>query len=466
MATLQQPRTEPRPALVYRPQPKQEAWHRCWAYESGFGGAKFGGKSLALLMEATRYLEHPRYRGIIFRREYPRLEELMGRAWDWYPGLSGHWSGDHRRWTFRSGAQILFRHCQNEEDKRSYQGHEYQFMAFDQLEEFTDTQYSYLLAQNRSGVAELAPYTRSTFNPGGVGHGWVKTRFIDHGTTTCEPWTPTDDVERPLVGLERCFHFANIDDNPAGQSADPTYRLRLENEPEADRRAHLYGDWDVFAGQFFREWRRHRHVCEPFEIPQHWTQRRLAVDFGLGAPFCCLLFVRDEDALRQDRVVRWYCYRELYGAGYRDDEQAEMIADAIEGETFTAKIADPSMFNRQPNGQSIANVYAKAGVGVSRGNNDRVPGWQAVRRLLADQADAEPGLIFFSTCRNATRTFPALVHDPSKVEDLDTTGEDHAADACRYFAMSLGNTALDVINKAVNLRYGADLAGGWRPLRG
>ena len=110
-------------------------------------------------------------------------------------------------------------------------------------------------------------------------------------------------------------------------------------------------------------------MCEPFEIPQHWTQRRLAVDFGLGAPFCCLLFVRDEDALRQDRVVRWYCYRELYGAGYRDDEQAEMIADAIEGDTFTAKIADPSMFNRQPNGQSTAGVYARAGVSVSRGNN-------------------------------------------------------------------------------------------------
>jgi hypothetical protein len=103
-------------------------------------------------------------------------------------------------------------------------------------------------------------------------------------------------------------------------------------------------------------------VCEPFEIPRHWTQRGLAVDFGLGAPFCCLLFVRDEGAWRLNRVVSWYCYRELCGAaGYRDDEQAEMIAEAIEGETFTAKVADPSMFNRQPNGQSIAGVYARAG---------------------------------------------------------------------------------------------------------
>src|SRR5262249_622035 len=255
--------------------------------------------------------------------------------------------------------------------------------------------------------------------------------------------------------FEGCFHLANGDDNPAGQRADPTYRLCLENEPEADRRAHLYGDWDVFAGQFFREWRRHRHVCEPFEIPQHWTHRRLAVDFGLGAPFCCLLFVRDEDAWHHDRVVRWYCYRELYGAGYRDDEQAELIADAIEGETFTVKVADPSMFNRQPNGQSIASVYARAGVAVTRGNNDRIPGWQSVGRLLADQADSRPGLILFSTCRNATRTFPSLVHDPSKVEDLDTTGEDHAADACRYFAMSLGNAALEVMHQAVNVRQRA-----------
>jgi hypothetical protein len=140
-----------------------------------------------------------------------------------------------------------------------------------------------------------------------------------------------------------------------------------------------------------------------------------------------------------------------------------MIAVASLGETFTVKVADPSMFNRQPNGQSIANVYARAGVAVTRGNNDRIPGWQAVRRLLADQSDGRPGLIFFSTCRNTTRTIPSLAHDPTKVEDLDTTGEDHAADACRYFAMSLGNAALEVINQVVNVRHSAVVSGGWRP---
>jgi hypothetical protein len=70
------------------------------------------------------------------------------------------------------------RHCQHEESKFDYQGHEYQFMGFDQLEEFSATQYGFLLAQNRSGVAELQSYMRVSFNPGGIGHAWVKSRFV------------------------------------------------------------------------------------------------------------------------------------------------------------------------------------------------------------------------------------------------------------------------------------------------
>ena len=157
------------PPLAYRPQPKQLDWHACPAYESGFGGAKFGGKTLAMLAESARGIDHPRYRGVIFRRTYPRLQEVMDRAWQWFPSLGGHWQGDQKRWRFPSGASIAMRHCQYEEDKYQYNGHEYHFMGFDQLEEFSETQYRYLMAQNRSGTADLAAYVRATFNPGGRG---------------------------------------------------------------------------------------------------------------------------------------------------------------------------------------------------------------------------------------------------------------------------------------------------------
>lgn len=433
------------PPLVYRPQPKQESWHECPAYEAGFGGAKFGGKSLGLMMEATRYTWHPRYRGVLFRRTYPRLTELMDRAFEWYPGLGAKWNGDTHTWTFPSGAKILFRHCSTEKAKREYQGHQYIFMGFDQLEEFTESQYDFLIAQNRSPVAELPSYTRSTFNPGGIGHAWVKRRFVEHGTRDCAPWVPTNDEGSPLPA--RCFHFATIDDNPAGEAADPTYRQRLDNLPADERRALKSGDWDVFAGQYFTEWRRDKHVISYFDVPREWATRRVSVDFGYGAPWSCHFYVRDEDLWKTQRIHRWFAYREFYGPGVRDVAQAKLIADAMDADREAAKgapldfvcVADPSMWNRKPQeAVSIADIYADGGVHLVPANNDRVPGWQRVRDYLADQDDGYPAVVYMETCANAIRTVPALVRDPVKVEDVDTEGEDHAADELRYFVMNVG----------------------------
>lgn len=440
------------PALEYHPQPKQESWHECPAYESGFGGAKFGGKSLGLVMEATRYTYHPRYRGIVFRRTYPRLEELMDRAWQWYPGLGAH-CHEGKDWIFPSGAKVLFRHCQNEDDKRSYHGHEYQGMFFDQLEEFSETQYTFLLGQNRTGVPELTPYTRSTFNPGGIGHGWVKARFIEHGTRDCAPWAPYNEAGDVLE--PRCFHYADMRDNPLGVEADPAYRQRLGNLSAQERRALLEGDWDVFEGQFFTSWRRERHTCEPFAIPSTWTQWRGGVDWGIGAPWSCHFYVRDEDAWSKHRIRRWYAVRELYERGVSDHDQAQRIVEAKRDlPRFRAFLADPAMWNRLPNGSSIERTYATAGVSLSKANNDRIPGWQRLRSLLGDQADGKPGLIYFTTCPNAIRSIPSLIHDEHRVEDVDTDGEDHAADDARYFAMSLDNALGEVMLQTAPLDQG------------
>lgn len=413
---------------VYRPQPKQESWHSCPAYESGFGGAKFGGKSLGLVMEATRYSWHPRYRGIIFRRSYTRLEELIDRAWQWYPGLGARGREGGKDWVFPSGGKVLFRHCQNEEDKRAYHGHEYQFMAFDQLEEFSESQYTFLLGQNRTGVPELEPYTRSTFNPGGVGHGWVKARFVDHGTRECGPWTPVNDANVDLQ--PRCFHFASINDNPAGEQADPTYRQRLQNLPEVERRALLEGDWDVFAGQFFTEWRRAIHVCAPGKIPPEWP-RWHATDYGLSAPSCTLW------AARSPTTGRIYVYRERYERERTLDQQALKIRLWSGEERYRNRLLDPSCWNRESNGRSIADQFTEFGVPMAPANNDRSAGWAKLHELLAYTEALPPRLQVFSTCANLIRTLPSLIHDDKDVEDVDTDGEDHAADTLRYLLMGM-----------------------------
>lgn len=394
---------------------------------------------MALLMEAARYLDHPRYRAILFRRTYKHLQELMDRAQTWFPGIGGVWNGQEHVWRFPSGAQIHMAHCQNEEDKRIYHGHEYQFIGFDQLEEFTESQYLFLMAQNRSSVPDIPTCIRSTFNPGGVGHGWVKSRFIDHGTVDCAPWTPLNDAGDEL--RSRCFHFSNIYDNRILLDADPNYIQTLQALPADERRALLDGDWDVFAGQYFREWRRQTHVVEPFPIPQHWPRIR-CFDYGIARPFVCLWLALDESKRATLGKPRIYVYRELSRPNITPaSQQARLVLD-YSHEEVRSNVADPAMWNKKPDGGSVADDYIAAGIYIQPGNNDRLQGWNMVHEYLDLASDGLPYLQVFSTCQQLAKNLPALIHDQHKVEDLDTDGPDDEADALRYGLMSLRNQIL------------------------
>ena len=169
-------------------------------------------------------------------------------------------------------------------DRVKYQGQAYDFVAFDELTHFTWEEYSYMFSRNRPNGPGTRVYIRATANPGGVGHGWVKERFI----TAAKPMqTVTEDVVwRDPGGREhssaqtRIFVPSSVFDNPALLENDPQYVQRLASLPEADRNALLYGDWDTFSGQVFTEWRndhdhyadrRNTHVIAPFPIPKDWV---------------------------------------------------------------------------------------------------------------------------------------------------------------------------------------------------
>ncbi|HVQ45111.1 MAG TPA: terminase family protein [Candidatus Saccharimonadia bacterium] len=418
------------PRLVYRPQSKQEPWHACPAFESGFGGTKGPGKTLAMLMEATRGVGHSRYRAIIFRRTYKRLQEVMDRAWEWFPPLGAKWNGDHARWTFPSGAMISMRHCENEEDKRIYHGHEYHFMAFDQLEEFSETQYTFLMAQCRSSVPEIKPYLRTTFNPGGIGHAWVKERFLSRGTRDCAPWTPRNEQGDPLP--TRCFHFSNIYDNQILLDADPQYMMVLNSLPEQDRRALRDGDWDVFAGQVLTEWRREKHVIDPIPLDKDWQRVRMT-DYGSARPFVTLWAALDKS------VPRVYIYREISQPGLLASQQAQAVVSLTgEDEKIRLHVADPAMWIKSPDsGKSIAQIYFENGVTLTHANNDRLNGLARVREYLKDAPDGRPHLQVFSSCIQLIKNLPSLVYDAHKVEDVDTDGPDDEYDALRYGLMAM-----------------------------
>jgi len=214
------------------------------------------------------------------------------------------------------------------------------------------------------------------------------------------------------------------------------------------------GLWVAAEGQYFTEFDPQIHVTRPFEIPEEWP-RWLAVDYGFAAPFCCLWLAREPE------TRRIYVYRELYGAGLRDEQQVDRILDATGDEQLLLKVLDPSMFNLRTEQQrpSIAAVYASNGLWpVVPGMNSRKQGWAIVRRALAKDTEGGPRLqIFDGKCPNLIRTLPTMVVDPLDPEDLaDKVGsqktEDHAVDALRYALAAEAQPP--PVTDTVSLRYG------------
>jgi hypothetical protein len=417
---------------VWRAQPRQGTFLRRDEDEVLYGGAAGGGKSDALLIWLiSRAQKHPGSNGLYLRRTYTDLSKAgcaLDRSRDLLTGIAKY-NQELHRWTLPNSSVIDFGHMEHEDDKYRYNSSQYDSIAFDELTEFSEGQYTYMLSRNRATVDNIKPQVRSATNPGQLGHQWVRRRFID----------PANAEEPFNLGNNRrgCFIPARLQDNQVLLSRDPGYWDRLMSLPENERRALAFGDWDVFAGQFFTEWRSDVHVCKPFKIPAHWL-RWLSVDYGFADPWCVLFWARDPEARHHV-----YIYRELYATGVRDEEQARRIAKVCKGEQVRMAVGDPSMFNKrsEQDKPSIAAVYWKHGVKIIPGVNSRVSGWQVVRQLLAYDDSTKPRLQVLDGCApNLCRTLPAMIYDPLDSEDLadkikSTKTEDHAVDSLRYGAV-------------------------------
>ncbi|HWQ57664.1 MAG TPA: hypothetical protein VN540_01500, partial [Clostridia bacterium] len=277
---------------------------------------------------------------------------------------------------------------------------------------------------NRTVKPAFHPRMYYTCNPGNVGHGWAKRLFIDRRY---------ENGERPEDYL---FIPARVWDNKVLLAADPDYVRALESLPEDLRRAYLDGDWDVHAGQYFREFSRPRHVVSPFDIPAWWKRFR-SMDWGYNDPCCVLWHAVDGDG-------RVYTYRELYARCLRADEVAWRVVALSAGERIAYTVASPDMWQKRGarlvseggfEGESIAELFAKSGVPLTPADNARVAGWQRVRSYLAPAPDGAPLLKVFSDCAALIRTLPLLVYSQHDREDA-ADGEDHAPEALRYALMS------------------------------
>lgn len=445
--------------VIWEPQPKQIEFMQRPEFEALYGGAAGGGKSDALLIEALRQVHIPHYRGIIFRDTVPQLEALISRSMFLYKSSNPKaiYNANEKVWKFPSGARMFFGYMQRDDDRYNYQGKSYDFIGFDEVTHFSFLMYMYMFSRCRptgdTPGMKTRQYIRATCNPEGKGMGWVKERFVTAAKPNTTIWDKvtvlTPEGQRITLYRDRIFIPSTVFDNKKLQEADPNYLATLASLPEAEREALLYGSWDSFQGQVFREWkndsdhykdRKWTHVIEPFDIPLDWKIMR-SFDFGYSKPFSVGWNAVDHEG-KMYRIAEWYgctgspnvglqIEPSQIAAGIKDMEEHN---EFLKGRKITHCVADPAIFEKST-GQSIADIMEKQRVYWSPGDNKRIPGKMQYHYRLAFNKYGDPMFQVFNTCKHFIRCIPLLIYSDKHPEDIDTDMEDHNYDEQRYAFM-------------------------------
>ena len=420
---------------------KQKAFMDANESEVLFGGAAGGGKSYGQVLDALTFaLRYPASRQLILRRTYSELEKsLIRTTLALYPREIYSYNGGSHVGKFKNGSLIDFGYCAAEADVYQYQSAEYDVIRFDELTHFTESQYLYLISRVR-GTSPYPKQIKSTTNPGGVGHSWVKARFVDTA--------PAGERFQGLDGMSRIFIPSHLSDNKFLAEGDPGYAERLHALPERERRALLFGDWDVFEGQYFSEFDPRIHIVEPFEIPHGWRKYR-TIDYGLDRLACLWI------ALSPDGRV--YVYREFCESNLPISTAAASVLERTpRSEEIYATLAPPDLWSRsQESGRSRATLFSEFGLNFTRTSNDRECGWLAVKELLRNTGGG-PRLQIFRTCHELCECLPALTVDRSRPSDCSTEPHriTHAPDALRGFAIYESSPAPP---QRTQIRWSADM---------
>ncbi len=437
-------------------------------FEVLYGGAKSGGKSDALIMKLLTppYIKTMGYKGLLTRRTYKRLLELKDRCDRTYlkidPGAK--YNKDEHRYYFSSGAIIQLGHCEHEDDKWNYWGHEYQIIAIDQVEEYTETQYSIIRMCARSTVKGLDPIIRATANPG---VRWVKEYWVDVAppNTTFEYKVPTPSGDEII--LTRKFIPATIFDNKTMMKENPQYVAVLASEPnERLRRMNLYGDWDVPENAAFDEFNKKIHTRPLKELfggrasPEQDSTCFVTLDWGYSKPFAAHWHIIDP----YDKIIT---FKEHYGIEWDEARQkfktnvgvkklakdvAKDIRDRSAGLNVQFVIADSSMWDAVGQeagsvGMEMELVLAEADIPMIK--SKKGPGSRLTRKMqthgrLSIAPDGKPWWLIADCCSHLIRTIIELPIDENKTDSVDTDAEDHCWDGVSYgflhFPLQLGIT--------------------------
>ena len=419
----------------------------------------------------------PSWRGILFRQTYPQLTDLIAKSKRWFPQIhpNARFTENNHEWTFPDGEKLLLRHFLKPDDYWNYHGHESPFIGWEELCNWAnDEGYKRMISCCRSSIPEMPRMLRSTANPYGPGHNWVKRRFRLPGAREqliTDSLSEKGDVEPPRMAIHGTIH-----ENKILLKSDPEYLNRLassaRNQAELD--AWLYGSWDIVAGGMFDDvFSKKYNIVEKFKIPSNWRIDR-SLDWGSAKPFSVGWWARSngEDVKLADgtlrstvkgdlfRIAEWYGCR----PGRSNDGLRLLATEVAKGIIEREKAmgiygwcrpgpADSSIYDSEgtDKGQSIGDDMAKEirmddgskepGILWTRADKSkgsRKAGWELMRIRFKDAHATKggprekPGLFIFDNCVDFINTVPVLPRDEKDMDDVDTDAEDHIGDETRY----------------------------------
>lgn len=428
-----------------KPSPKQSLFLSSKADETFYGGAAGGGKSAALCAEAiTSCLEDEGHHTYIFRRTIKELKQsVLPELYKQLGPYPFKYNSQDATFSFSNGSIIQLAYLDNEADKYRYQSAEIHTLLFDELTHFTQDQYEYLKTRVRSEKPRLMRIM-SASNPGNVGHGWVKAYFIDGH--------PPESIFKDITGVTKMFIPATVSDHP-NPTFRETYTKQLEAlSDEALKRALLHGDWDIFSGQVFTEWRRGKHVFS--ELPLHLEDCKLycGLDWGYNDP-TSIHWVAQAPENEAGRF--YYVYRELYGNQTRPEDWAYKLAEYFKKEPvqFLAMPHDTfsNLGGTMPIVQQFRNIFDKLGVRVpivqapSGTHQHKINRQALLHQLLSDSTLGKPYLQVSESCVNLIRTLPMLVYSDLRPEELADKQDDHSYDSLTYTLYSIASNNFSAI---------------------
>lgn len=437
------------------------------ASEVLYGGARGGGKSFGMLLDFAKHAQMwgSFARGIMFRRQFVDLDAIIDDSFRVYPLMGGEYQHQKHSWQFECGAKLKFRFLAKDRDAEKYQGHEYTWVGVEEAGTYASFDPIKKLKATMRSSHGVKTRLHLNANPGGIGHNWIKQRYIDAGP-------PGEVIKETDSGMSwsRIYIPSRVSDNPSLAINDPEYVMRIKQSgPEWQVRAWLDGDWNIVAGGMFDDLfapdvYASGVIIKQIAVPDDWPIER-SFDWGSSKPFSVGWWTTSNGqpvAYKHDpsqtirlprgskiRIAEWYgCNQDRVDHA---NEGLRMLASEIAcgildreqryfGRQIYSGVADSAIWEGAgtTGARSVADEMAQHGVTFSKsvkGAGSRASGWEVMRRMLKASATGQdaPGLFVCDNCHDWIRTVPSMPRDRINLDDIDSDAEDHASDETRYF---------------------------------